>query len=113
MRGALELFTERVIRSGIIPAYAGSTIKQQQRSEVARDHPRICGEHDFTRLSFADGTGSSPHMRGALYYVDRDIHPSGIIPAYAGSTRSDTLPCGEIRDHPRICGKHLTLFGLI
>ncbi len=30
---------------GIIPAYAGSTIRKERLGEHAGDHPRIRGEH--------------------------------------------------------------------
>ena len=36
----------------------------------------------------------------------RTFFASGIIPAYAGSTRISRGPCGASRDHPRIRGEH-------
>ena len=113
---------------GIIPAYAGSTCRCGQRG------PK--------------GQGSSPHTRGALHNFQAeefDIrdHPrirgehvcrewqgrsaDGIIPAYAGSTTSETFvswfmsgssphtrgaprlathSSTTCRDHPRIRGEH-------
>ena len=50
------------------------------------DHPRIRGEH-------------RPH--GA-----EDDDPSGIIPAYAGSTEANSLDGQTMADHPRIRGEH-------
>ena len=120
----------RTARHGIIPAYAGSTPSSNaprrtntgssphtrgarcttwHRRRTGGDHPRIRGEHSFYG-----------HHAGA---------PSGIIPAYAGSTRVVKNESGEplgssphtrgapIRpnprgsgrwDHPRIRGEHLT-----
>ena len=71
---------------GIIPAYAGSTIKLNNFCEDAGDHPRIRGEHVSWLCKMHTKTGSSPHTRGA-----RQAHAArrvvrGIIPAYAGST---------------------------
>ena len=31
---------------------------------------------------------------------------SGIIPAYAGNTRSGRNSCAVLEDHPRVCGEH-------
>ena len=94
-------------RSGIIPAYAGSTCTTTKSSAVAVDHPRIRGEHrlrlieielatvDHPRIrgehwppapSLRRGPGSSPHTRGALHDRVGSQARSGIIPAYAGST---------------------------
>ena len=73
-------------RSGIIPAYAGST---------------------FTRRSTAGTTvGSSPHTRGARLMVDDGIDSRRIIPAYAGSTAAAPPAPTTSRDHPRIRGEH-------
>ena len=65
-RGALQLVYFRVVRAGIIPAYAGSTGGRW--------------------LGAVPGGGSSPHTRGALPDAAGDPPLDGIIPAYAGST---------------------------
>ena len=65
VRGALCHRLAIGLPSGIIPACAGSTAPPARCVRWARDHPRMCGEHncchDIIRLS----TGSSPHVRGA------------------------------------------------
>ena len=92
---------------GIIPACAGSTISSMRYRAVARDHPRMCGEHFFCVLCFLLLLGSSPHVRGAR----RPRWPRGcrlrIIPACAGSTRTAVTPMMRSRDHPRMCGEHI------
>ena len=71
----------------IIPAYAGSTGWPKHHIQPHPDHPRIRGEHvDGVCHRFPDG-GSSPHTRGARDLVGVAGINSGIIPAYAGSTR--------------------------
>ena len=50
--------------------------------------------------------GSSPHTRGAPRLVDGVEGKQGIIPAYAGSTSSNTVSCHQAKDHPRIRGEH-------
>ena len=50
--------------------------------------------------------GSSPHTRGALPPYQRFDSATGIIPAYAGSTRRRRRTSSEQADHPRIRGEH-------
>ena len=45
-------------------------------------------------------------MRGARVVRCLAVAPSGIIPAYAGSTRFRLTVRRHCRDHPRICGEH-------
>ena len=70
------------------------------------DHPRIRGEHARDPLPREGGRGSSPHTRGAPAQLAAALPPSGIIPAYAGSTRSCRALSARCRDHPRIRGEH-------
>ena len=71
---------------GIIPAYAGNTYLVYKVWLHLRDHPRVCGEHEFTLLMDSLGKGSSPRMRGTLISVFVFAKNAGIIPAYAGNT---------------------------
>ena len=50
---------------GIIPAYAGSTIKGLWDGIKSGDHPRIRGEHMASVRHSSSVSGSSPHTRGA------------------------------------------------
>ena len=85
-RGARRLRPVRDRRSGIIPAYAGSTSKLATMTPPPR--------------------GSSPHTRGApVPRLHADI-AVGIIPAYAGSTFSARVLSSRATDHPRIRGEH-------
>ena len=47
-------------------------------------------------------------MRGALCFLGECVVIAGIIPAYAGSTLIMKIARHGIRDHPRVCGEHLT-----
>ena len=93
--------------AGIIPADAGSTTSSYGISNLRKDHPRGCGEHDDIPARLSNGEGSSPRMRGALssFILPRPV--LGIIPADAGST--NTMMCCPVTcwDHPRGCGEHL------
>ena len=87
-RGARGRTTPTGNATRIIPAYAGSTKIRPSRVRRTSDHPRIRGEHIYNNLKVPEQAGSSPHTRGA-HRQDRDPRAvAGIIPAYAGSTRS-------------------------
>ena len=90
----------------IIPAYAGSTCRSRAGGRSWRDHPRIRGEHVQMNRAIADGSGSSPHTRGAPQPRRRPPCRARIIPAYAGSTRCPCRARSGRGDHPRIRGEH-------
>ena len=71
---------------GIIPACAGSTVLDPERSWR--------------------WTGSSPHVRGAQSKRWRAHGSYRIIPACAGSTPRAGVRGSRSRDHPRMCGEH-------
>ena len=90
MRGTLAKLAVSLTELGIIPACAGNTITPHPCELRARDHPRVCGEHN-----------SIPRACGYL---------AGIIPACAGNTRTSANICCVPWDHPRVCGEHLATF---
>ena len=77
----------------IIPAYAGSTPWRCPGVDFAWDHPRIRGEHWIGRCRVRAIRGSSPHTRGALRLLGRSP--------------------GRHPDHPRIRGEHRYYAGQI
>ena len=94
-------------RRRIIPAYAGSTDVSGASSIAERDHPRIRGEHPASPRNHLVLAGSSPHTRGARSVDGHVTAADGIIPAYAGSTRTRCTAPRATRDHPRIRGEHV------
>ena len=72
----------------IIPAYAGNTTSGRWSHGHTRDHPRVCGEHIMPIWMVALSPGSSPRMRGTPVTDYRGATYHGIIPAYAGNTKS-------------------------
>ena len=109
VRGALWFSEFFVYSDGIIPACAGSTSFLTNRRVLRWDHPRMCGEHLRLTRGRSSNRGSSPHVRGAQHCL-RSIQPvSGIIPACAGSTCLPLVAARVWRDHPRMCGEHVTL----
>ena len=96
---------------GIIPAYAGSTVKLDSVCAVLADHPRLRGEHPVTAAYTCCAAGSSPLTRGAPLLLHQVCVRFGIIPAYAGSTSRCTETDGTGRDHPRLRGEHSSSTG--
>ena len=91
--------------AGITPAYAG---KRQERSSYRtnrRDHPRVCGEKSFTRLSYCSAGGSPPRVRGKVPVCCPEHRKVRITPAYAGKRDLVISESGDIEDHPRVCGE--------
>ena len=112
VRGAHHRRTVPAPRPGIIPACAGSTKLTFSKPCATRDHPRMCGEHDCGASIQSTARGSSPHVRGALTISKWKHRPVGIIPACAGSTGRYLPVYRCTRDHPRMCGEHVTAYPL-
>ena len=68
----------------------------------------MCGEHRNEIRVRADGRGSSPHVRGTLISWTLQVASMGIIPACAGNTSSSIRSSSFARDHPRMCGEHVS-----
>ena len=112
VRGARVWVAQYASNVGIIPACAGSTSPRTRSRSVRWDHPRMCGEHHPSADRESYRAGSSPHVRGARHGRFDVLQHSGIIPACAGSTCPTVRQCAPPRDHPRMCGEHLTLAGM-
>ena len=92
----------------IIPACAGNTDLAHGHWRQQRDHPRMCGEHLMDWSTGVAWSGSSPHVRGTPTTVIPCSAIPGIIPACAGNTVSSRRPRSSSRDHPRMCGEHVS-----
>ena len=88
MRGTRYAHDRPDSHSRIIPAYAGNTSASRNTRARGEDHPRVCGEHPMSSRYFAKYGGSSPRMRGTPSELESGWQYYGIIPAYAGNTRS-------------------------
>ena len=92
---------------GSSPRMRGTHACPRKTTRNRMDHPRVCGEHWLPSCSRLSNWGSSPRMRGTPIGCARWRNTNGIIPAYAGNTRtSNHRTCGAW-DHPRVCGEHL------
>ena len=90
----------------IIPADAGSTSNDYAEQQLAKDHPRGCGEHMKMIVPAPYKDGSSPRMRGAPVFVNPPYGRKRIIPADAGSTFRQGRHARFPWDHPRGSGEH-------
>ncbi len=106
MRGSLLLRFDGLLLCGIIPAHAGLTGVSSPSWSNLRDHPRACGAHTADAWAKANRQGSSPRMRGSLFFKRFHARVPGIIPAHAGLTASALRRSPAVRDHPRACGAH-------
>jgi len=71
---------------GLIPTYAGNTIRRLRFSPSRRAHPHVCGEHIMPVTFLPCWPGSSPRMRGTLLRLKIPVADAGLIPTYAGNT---------------------------
>ena len=68
----------------------------------------MCGEHFHAFLAPVAAEGSSPRVRGTPSGREACSTTLGIIPACAGNTRGTPYAPYAVRDHPRVCGEHIT-----
>ena len=108
VRGTQHGRRHRRGHDGIIPACAGNTDHCRSMLGYSGDHPRVCGEHCLIVLTILIGWGSSPRVRGTPETSKTKARKAGIIPACAGNTCGARGRSMSPRDHPRVCGEHIT-----
>ena len=86
VRGTLALHDLALALGGIIPAYAGNTMRPTASHTAPWDHPRVCGEHRLGLSMRSCQLGSSPRVRGTLVDLLGGVRLGGITPACAGNT---------------------------
>ena len=92
--------------SGITPACAGKTGREQRGSVSHGDHPRVCGENLTHGLRYLNLPGSPPRVRGKRSGCTRLPTMRRITPACAGKTSLENLDHKRLQDHPRVCGEN-------
>ena len=108
MRGTQVSTSKYYIEGRITPAYAGNTWKEGEEIEFSWDHPRLCGEHQIAPVKWFKSEGSPPLMRGTRNKFCRNRQNNRITPAYAGNTGKEHLKAYRYKDHPRLCGEHIS-----
>ena len=76
---------------------------------TARDHLRVCGADDRSRLSAIRRMGSSPRVRSGQPPHWRPRFPRGIISACAERTIAALQVADKTKDHLRVCGADPTV----
>ena len=106
VRGALLRDATEPGYCRITPACTGSTGVRRVGAGLARDHPRVYGEHQSLRPMRPSSAGSPPRVRGALPGAQLQAVPDRITPACTGSTSGQPGPGPLLPDHPRVYGEH-------
>ena len=91
---------------GNIPAYAGKTGGMRKNAGGEKEHPRVCGENEWSTASPITQTGTSPRMRGKRCRLRIITSGTRNIPAYAGKTFMRWETVVAIEEHPRVCGEN-------
>ena len=105
MRGTAGCFWRLQGSTRIIPACAGNSYGNTQKSTKVGDHPRVCGEQKVICCAFSILSGSSPRVRGTEICNHKVNKTIGIIPACAGNRAGRRHALGTCWDHPRVCGE--------
>ena len=90
VRGKPDKKERLVSDEGITPAGAGKTTANFGGVEIARDHPRRCGENMSGYQPFPLVTGSPPQVRGKQVVSTMQQSCMRITPAGAGKTQCHT-----------------------
>ena len=88
----------------IIPASAGQTSVSNSAGGWRPDHPRECGANQKQGEDAKKSLGSSPRVRGKLFFDGGHAGGERIIPASAGQTAAMSAGLAPNADHPRECG---------
>ena len=94
---------------GITPACAGKTIWARNTLRILRDHPRVCGKNLWVSTQPRSLLGSPPRVREKLLKQITLQALDGITPACAGKTEVQMSYHVSYQDHPRVCGKNLSV----
>ena len=68
-----------ILDAGLIPAWAGKTLRSRRLEKLAAAHPRVGGENSQTRASPSTASGSSPRGRGKHFLTCAFIKRIGQI----------------------------------
>ena len=105
-RGKLADRTRFVSRVRLIPARAGKTARWRVSRGPARAHPRAGGENDRPIDCATLMKGSSPRGRGKPARLTPGSVLTGLIPARAGKTVSESWNHSDLPAHPRAGGEN-------
>ena len=90
-----------------IPACAGNILFRASPHHFLSVHPRVCGEHLLTVITYPIQFGSSPRVRGTLSGTIVAHGNPRFIPACAGNMIARVSQSVRRTVHPRVCGEHI------
>ena len=111
-RGKRTERTDRIFRSGLIPAHAGKTAFTPRAGPSRAAHPRSRGENAALTCRSLATRGSSPLTRGKLHHPNQELYDARLIPAHAGKTSGQTTGTQGRTAHPRSRGENARLFSV-
>ena len=94
------------LNAGLIPAWAGKTMRNHRRAGRTEAHPRVGGENPGIWIDGFANWGSSPRGRGKQAPEAAVVLGQGLIPAWAGKTRLSPLRRITAGAHPRVGGEN-------
>ena len=106
-REGLKLLQISYLSSGITPARAGRTGKEEVEKLLKKDHPRSRGKDLKLITKLGPNLGSPPLAREGPHRVISLKGNCRITPARAGRTFIKEIHCDMYRDHPRSRGKDI------
>ena len=106
VRGTRARTPPRLPAVRFIPACAGNTSGKLNFRDLAKVHPRVCGEHEGKYRPEANLDGSSPRVRGTRAGRAGGTRQLRFIPACAGNTEAAGVRQARPAVHPRVCGEH-------
>ena len=90
MRGKVVGVLTCAVAGRITPAYAGKSQFRALFASQVQDHPRVCGEKLLICANGGRNPGSPPRMRGKAAHLCEWWPQSGITPAYAGKSTTES-----------------------
>ena len=92
---------------GLIPAWAGKTLRSRFARTSPTAHPRVGGENLHAFDEPVARSGSSPRGRGKQRGSWRNLYDARLIPAWAGKTSLRSPRTCPDRAHPRVGGENV------
>ena len=113
VRGTGSKNMSKALAFRITPACAGNRNTTNLASQLAEDHPRVCGEQVPRPHLRGVLKGSPPRVRGTVCAYRSPSKAKGITPACAGNRLQVICNAKEEKDHPRVCGEQMyaAMFG--
>ena len=94
-------------RNRFIPAPAGNALCACLCQGLSPVHPRACGERSLSGSACSSSNGSSPRLRGTLFWESDNADSLRFIPAPAGNATTASICRKWVPVHPRACGERV------